>query len=102
MSLKDIRFDAKDNLSSLLDLKELNINVAELREGFHVPKEWVLLERTLLLLLGVCTTLDPDLNPEPVLRPYLEKFLLGDKGDWSDTALEAGRDALFASFCLAQ
>ena len=36
-----------------------NVSLADLRDAFHIPKEWILLERTLLLLLGVCTTLDP-------------------------------------------
>ena len=70
-SLKDIRFETDAKLASLLDLRELNVSLAELRDAFHVPKEWVLLERTLLLLLGVCTTLDPEMNPHrrhPALR----------------------------------
>ena len=41
----------------------MDISLRELAEHFHVPKEWILLERTLLLLMGLCTELDPTLNP---------------------------------------
>jgi predicted unusual protein kinase regulating ubiquinone biosynthesis (AarF/ABC1/UbiB family) len=99
-SLKDIRFAPDKNLSSLLDLRELNFTMGELRDAFHVPKEWVLLERTLLLLLGVCTTLDPEMNPAGVIQPYVEKFLLGEKKEWSEAVLEASRDATLAALAL--
>ena len=62
-SLKDISSRPTRRLGSLLDLRELNVSLADLRDAFHIPKEWILLERTLLLLLGVCTTLDPEMNP---------------------------------------
>ena len=78
-SLKDIRFETDTKLASLLDLRELNVSLADLRDAFHVPKEWVLLERTLLLLLGVCTTLDPEMNPIGAIQPYVERFMLGEK-----------------------
>src|SRR4029078_11373996 len=63
VSLKDIRFQTEQTLGGLLDLREMNVSVGELRDAFHIPKEWILLERTLLLLLGVWTTLDPERNP---------------------------------------
>jgi predicted unusual protein kinase regulating ubiquinone biosynthesis (AarF/ABC1/UbiB family) len=99
-SLKDIRFAPEKNLASLFDLHGLNVSLGELRDAFHVPKEWILLERALLLLLGVCTTLDPELNPASVIQPYVEKFLLGEKKEWSEAILEASRDATLESLAL--
>jgi len=99
-TLKDFRFEAKDKLGALLDLRELNVSLADLKDAFHIPKEWILLERALLLLLGVCTTLDPDLNPAPIIEPYLERFLLGDKRDWSELALDAGRETILSALSL--
>lgn len=99
-TLKDFTFEAKDNLAALLDLRALNVSLADLKDAFHIPKEWILLERALLLLLGVCTTLDPDLNPAPIIEPYLERFLLGDKRDWSELALDAGRDTILSALSL--
>ena len=99
-SLKDIRLDAGDHLSTLLDLRQLNVSLADLRDAFHVPKEWVLLERTLLLLLGVCTTLDPEMNPIVVIQPYVDRFLLGEKKEWSEAVLEASREATLSALAL--
>ena len=83
-SLKDLKFEPRRASASLLDLRDLNVSLADLRDAFHIPKEWILLERTLLLLLGVCTTLDPEMNPTEVIEPYLERFLLGEKKQWSE------------------
>ncbi len=99
-SLKDIKFEPEKNLASLLDLRELNVSLADLRDAFHVPREWVMLERTLLLLLGVCTTLDPEMNPAGIIQPYVERFLLGEKKEWSDAVLEAGREAALSALAL--
>ncbi len=97
-SLKDIRFDP--DVSSFLDLRALNVSLGDLRDAFHVPKEWVLLERTLLLLLGVCTTLDPEMNPVGAIQPYVDKFILGEKKEWSDAMVEAAREATLSALAL--
>jgi ubiquinone biosynthesis protein len=99
-SLKDIRFEADQTLGSLLDLRDMNVSLGELRDAFHIPKEWILLERTLLLLLGVCTTLDPEMNPTEVIEPYLERFLLGEKKQWSEVVVEATREMALAALSL--
>ena len=99
-SLKDIKFEAEAKLASLLDLRELNVSLADLRDAFHVPKEWVLLERTLLLLLGLCTTLDPEMNPIAAIEPYVERFLLGEKKEWSEAVMEAAREAVLSTIAL--
>ena len=99
-SLKDISFQTDQSLGSLLDLREMNVSLGELRDAFHIPKEWILLERTLLLLLGVCTTLDPEMNPQTVIEPYLERFLLGEKKQWSEVVVEATRETALAALSL--
>jgi ubiquinone biosynthesis protein len=99
-SLKDLKFDTEKSLGSLLDLRDLNVSLADLRDAFHIPKEWILLERTLLLLLGVCTTLDPEMNPAAIIEPYLERFLLGEKKQWSEIVLEASREMALSALSL--
>jgi ubiquinone biosynthesis protein len=99
-SLKDIRFETDQTLGGLLDLREMNVSLGELRDAFHIPKEWILLERTLLLLLGVCTTLDPEMNPTAVIEPYLERFLLGEKKQWSEVVVDATREMALAALSL--
>jgi predicted unusual protein kinase regulating ubiquinone biosynthesis (AarF/ABC1/UbiB family) len=99
-SLKDLSFDSEKSLSSLLDLRDLNVSLADLRDAFHIPKEWILLERALLLLLGVCTTLDPEMDPTNVIQPYLERFLLGEQRQWSEVVLEASREMALSALSL--
>jgi len=99
-SLKELKFDAEKSLGSLLDLRDLNVSLADLRDAFHIPKEWILLERTLLLLLGVCTTLDPEMNPATVIEPYLERFLLGEQKQWSEVVLDASREMALTALAL--
>lgn len=74
------------------DLRKLNISIRELMGTFQVPKDWVLLDRTVLLLLGLCTHLHPALNPMHTIGPYLEKTVLGPEGDWKTFASKALKD----------
>ena len=92
LNLKDIKFDPQKSLESLADLRKMDISLRELSANFHVPKELIILERTLLLLMGLCTELDPTLNPMTVIRPYLERFVVGDDGDLSLLLMQASKD----------
>jgi predicted unusual protein kinase regulating ubiquinone biosynthesis (AarF/ABC1/UbiB family) len=91
LNLKDIKLDPQKGIESLIDLRKMNIGLKELSGAFHVPRDFVLLERTLLLLTGVCTQLDPEMNPMEVVRPYLQDFVLGNR-DWAQIALDAAKD----------
>ncbi|MEO8549281.1 MAG: hypothetical protein ABI678_04890, partial [Kofleriaceae bacterium] len=83
-------------LESVADLRKMDISLRELSENFHIPKEIIVLERTLLLLMGLCTELDPTLNPMTVIRPYVERFVLGDEGDWSQLLVETSKDLVMS------
>ena len=93
LSLSDIRIDPRKGLEDLADLRRMDISLRDVTSAFHVPAEYVFLERTVLLLMGLCTHLDPDMNPMRVIRPYLERFVLGDK-DWSEFFTETLKEGL--------
>ncbi len=99
-SLGDVRLRPEMKLEVLSDLRRLNISLRDLLRHFHVPKEWILLERTLLLLLGLCTELSPPLEPMQVIRPYLEEFVLGKDRDLSRMLVETTRDVLGTALAL--
>ncbi len=99
-SLSNLKIDPRAQLATLLDLRDLNVTLHDLTDAFVVPKEWVLLERTLLLLLGVCTTLDPEMDPSEVIQPYVDRFLLGEKRGWSETMVETLRESVLTAFAL--
>jgi predicted unusual protein kinase regulating ubiquinone biosynthesis (AarF/ABC1/UbiB family) len=96
VSLGSVKLDPKKGLESLADLRQMNVSLRELSEAFHMPREWVLLERTGLLLAGLCTHLDPEMKPAEIIRPYLEEFVFGKDRDWSEMLLDLMRDKLLA------
>ena len=98
-NLKDIKLDPQRGLESFMSLRKMNIGLRELSDAFHVPRDWVYLERTVLLLTGVCTELDPDMNPVLTIRPYVERFVLGNR-DWAQIALEAAKDMALKAITL--
>src|SRR5262245_54855878 len=61
----------------------------------------MLLERTLLLLTGVCTQLDPEMSPMEVVSPYLQEFVLNER-DWTQIALEAAKDLALQAVTLPE
>ena len=98
-NLKDIKIDPKRGFESLLDLRKMNVGLKELSSAFHVPRDWVLLERTILLVYGSCNVLDPDLNPMGIIKPYLQDFVLGNR-DWQNVAMETVRDMALGAVTL--
>jgi len=98
-NLKDIKLDPQKGLENLISLRRMNVGLKELSTAFHVPRDWVYLERTLLLLTGVCTELDPEMNPVDVIRPHVESFVLGSR-DWAQIALEAAKDMALKAITL--
>ena len=74
------------------DMADLGVSVGDLASAFRVPRDWILLERTALLLIGLCTALDPNANPLRVLRPHIEP-LVGDL-DVGGAVASRAQDAL--------
>lgn len=79
LNFKDIKIKPFDN--SLFRLVQ-DIGLGGISGAMQVPKDWVLLNRMLTMLLGLCNTLDPKLNPLDVVRPYAKEFVLGQRGDF--------------------
>jgi predicted unusual protein kinase regulating ubiquinone biosynthesis (AarF/ABC1/UbiB family) len=98
-NLKDIKIDPQKGLSHLLDLRKMEIGLKELSGSFHIPKDWVLLERTILLLFGTCSLLDAELNPMAIIQPYLQEFVLGSR-DWTEIAVETVREMALSAITL--
>ncbi len=81
-NLSDIKVSMQDKLDLMVDFSKMDISLRELMATFQIPKDLVLLTRTILLLLGVCTHLSPTINPMKTIRPYLEEFVLGHDKNW--------------------
>ena len=98
-NLKDIKIDPQRGFENLLDLRKMNVGLKELSGAFHIPRDWVLLERTILLVYGSCALLDPELNPMAIIQPYLQEFVLGNR-DWQKVAMETVRDMALGAVTL--
>src|SRR5262249_16042382 len=60
------------------------------------------LERTILLLLGLCTTLDPAMNPARTIQPYVEEFVLGRGRDWVTIVRSAVKDMTLSALTIPE
>ena len=100
-NLKDIKIDPQRGFENLLDLRKMNVGLKELSGAFHIPRDWVLLERTILLVYGSCAQLDPELNPMAIIQPYLQDFVLGNR-DWQKVVTETVRDMALGAVTLPE
>lgn len=99
-SLKDIQVDMKTKIEALADLRRLDVSFRQLSRAFQVPKEWVIFERGSILTLGLCTEIDPDMNPIRVVGPYLQEFVLGKDTDWKGQMSSAIRDMAMSAIAI--
>ena len=77
LNFRDIQINPFNN--SLMDLVR-DIGFRGIAGTVQVPKDYVLLNRTVTLLLGLSNTLDPTYNPLDTVRPFAQEYLLKDKG----------------------
>ena len=101
LNLEKIKLDPERGLEHILDLRKMNIGLEELSGAFVIPRQWVVLERTILLLFGSCSVVDPSLDPTSVIRPYVEEFVLGNR-DWRAVALDTVRDLALGAVALPE
>lgn len=79
LNFKDIQVNPFNN--SMVSLIQ-EIGISGIAGTVLVPKDWVLLNRALTLLLGLCNSLDPTLNPLEVVRPYAQELVQNQQGGW--------------------
>lgn len=79
LNFKKLKVNPLD--SSLFKVQN-EIGFRGLANTIQVPKDYVLLNRMATLILGICNTLDETMNPLDTVRPFLQKFVLGEKEDW--------------------
>ena len=100
-SLKDIQVDMRTRIEALADLRKLDVSFRNLSRAFQVPKEWVIFERASLLLLGLCTQIDPNMNPIKTVGPYLEEFVLGgENADWKKQITSSLREMALSAIAI--
>ncbi len=68
-NFEDIKFDF--DISSLTRLMTI-FSFREMADTMQLPKDYILLNRMLLLIAGISAQLDPKLNPLDVIQPYFK------------------------------
>lgn len=53
---------------------------------FQVPQDFIYLGRTVSILSGLCTSLDPNFNPWSEMQPYTQKLITARNGEWAGAA----------------
>jgi predicted unusual protein kinase regulating ubiquinone biosynthesis (AarF/ABC1/UbiB family) len=99
-NLSDIHVDMQDKLDMMVDFSKMDISLRELMDTFQIPKDLVLLLRTILLLLGLSTTLSPTMNPMKTIQPYLEEFVFGKDKDWVKLIKTALKDIALSAITI--
>lgn len=66
------------SLSALL----MEIDLRDISNNIKIPKEYILLNRTIVLLLGNTFNLAPELNALHVVRPFVKKHLMEHNDDF--------------------
>lgn len=95
---RDIQVDVAAKLEIMGDLRKLDISLKELLSGFQIPTDWVLLERTIILLMGLCTQIAPDMNPMKTIQPYIETIVLGKDRNWKKYVATLVKDLALSVF----
>ncbi|MEO1264011.1 MAG: AarF/UbiB family protein [Bacteroidota bacterium] len=78
LNFKDIEIDPFNN--SMFDLIQ-DIGLSGIAGTVQMPKDFVLMNRMLTLLLGISNSLAPELNPLHVVRPYVKEYVMGESDD---------------------
>lgn len=78
LNIKDVKFD--DIKGSSVDRLRKEIGIRNLTHTIQVPKDWILLDRTMILIHGISASIAPNYNPLETIKPYLKKIVLSDGG----------------------
>lgn len=93
---REIKIADFQHIDDLFELAKMDLSFNEILGAFHVPKDWVLLERTLLLILGIVTHLNPKLNPADIVIPYVEEFVLGKERKMTDMIVMGTKELILS------
>ncbi len=78
ISFSDIDLDTIKN-SNIENLRK-ELSFRELTSTFDVPKDWILLQRSLVLLLAIYANIAPEYNPVDTIKPFIKRMILSKEG----------------------
>jgi len=76
------------------------INLKEVSNTIRIPKDYILLNRTIVLLLGNAFSLAPELNVLDVIRPYIKKHVLNKENGFTQMVVSTLKNQITTAISL--
>ncbi len=96
-----------DNLNIDLNLRPESIfklvkelDISDLTSTFQIPKDWVLLNRTIVLITGLSNQVAPEFNPLTTIAPYIKQHLLDQEDSLSKWILDSLKNQVVTAISL--
>lgn len=70
------------------------IDLRDVSNTIRIPKDYILLNRTIVLLIGNIYHLAPELNALDVVRPYMRKHVLSKDGGFTQMIIDAFKNQI--------
>ncbi|MFK8036854.1 MAG: ABC1 kinase family protein [Crocinitomicaceae bacterium] len=78
VNFSEMDYDTIKN--SNIDELRKELSFKELTSTFDVPKDWILLQRSLVLLLAIFANIAPKYNPVDTIKPFVKRMVLSKEG----------------------
>lgn len=99
MNFKEIQL--KSGVVALAKLFK-QIDLREVSDSVQIPKDYVLLYRAVVLLMGTSFNLAPDLNPIDIVQPYIENNLVSRKDGIKNLIINTLQSQMTTALALPQ
>ena len=76
------------------------IDLRDVSNNIRIPKDYILLNRTIVLLFGNCFALAPELNTLNVIRPYIQKHILGKNSGLSQVIIDTIKNQITSAISI--
>jgi predicted unusual protein kinase regulating ubiquinone biosynthesis (AarF/ABC1/UbiB family) len=78
----------------------MEIDLRDISNNIKIPKEYILLNRTVILVLGITFSLAPKLNALDVVRPFVKKNLLKQNNSFISGIIKSLKNQLATAISL--
>jgi predicted unusual protein kinase regulating ubiquinone biosynthesis (AarF/ABC1/UbiB family) len=99
MNFKEIKL--KSGLGAITNIIS-QVDIRDVSDTVQIPKDYVLLYRAAILLLGVSFQIAPTLNPVDVVKPYIEENLVSRKDSLKALVVNTLKGQLTTALALPQ
>lgn len=97
MNFQNIKLNS--GLSSITSLVR-KIDLRDVSNNIKIPKEYILLNRTVVLLVGNAFQLAPELNTLNVVRPYIKQHIIDKDGGFTQMVINTFKNQVTTAISL--